>query len=217
MSRYWLAALAMVPALSACSDPKPAGTAPPAAPTVVPTAAPTTAPTPVSNIPAVPAGWKTYSDATTGIAFDYAPDRRTGDCPDIDEGVVCVALFAADAGKGAGVEPLMLFQPIDGTLDSVAKDQAGFEKNEQGVLMTTFGRFEPVPVETFTTRAGPGLKATVVCGIDDENGFHAGAGDCLWGVTGDGTHAVLATTQGRLGLDADTMKSLTSVRFVPKE
>jgi hypothetical protein len=82
--------------------------------------------------------------------------------------------------------------------------------------MTTYGRFEPVAVERFVTAAGPGLKATVTCGLDDENGFHAGAGDCLWAVTGDGTHAVVATTRGRIGLDDDTLKSLTSLRFVPK-
>ena len=211
MFRYWLAALAMVPALSACGDPKPAPTAPTAT-TPAPVAAPVAAPTPAT----VPAGWKTYSDATTGIAFDYAPDRRTGDCPDIDEGTVCVALFGPGPGEGGETEALMYFQPVDGTLDTVAREQAGFEKNEQGVLMTTYGRFEPVPIETFATRAGPGLKATVVCGINDENGFHAGAGDCLWAVAGDGTHAVVATTQGRIGLDDDTLKSLTSVRFVPK-
>lgn len=205
MSRSWLVALAMVPTLAACGDPKPTETAPPAP------VAPAAAPTPASTPPAVPAGWKTYSDATTGLAFDYAPDRRTGDCPDIDEGVVCVGLFMPGEA-----EPLMQFQPVDGTLEAVARDEAGFEKNDQGVLMTTYGRFEPVAVETFATRAGPGLKATVTCGLDDENGFHAGAGECLWAVTGDGTHAVVATTRGRIGLDDDTLKSLTSLRFVPK-
>jgi hypothetical protein len=215
MSRGLFTALALIPLLAACGSPKPEE-----APTPAPSAAPAAAPTPVQAgstapvmiIPNAPAGWKTYSDPKTGIAFDYAPDRHTGDCPEIGEGTVCVALFEPNQS-----EALIQFQPVDGALEAVAKEQAGFEPNDKGVLMTTYGRFEPVPVERFFTRGGPGLKATVTCGTEDaETGFHAAGGECLWAVASDGTHAVVATTQGVIGLDEETMTSLTSVRFIPK-
>ncbi len=205
MSRRRLAAFALLSLLAACGERKPADSPPPATP---PVAAPASAP---AAGPVVPAGWKTYSDPALGIAFDYAPDRHTDGCGDIGEGVVCVGLFGADPR-----EALIYFQPVEGPLDTVAKDGAGFEVNDKGVLMTTWGRFEPVPVERFTAQGGPGLKAVVTCGIDDENGFHAAGGECLWAVVGDGTHAVVATTQGRIGLDPETLRSLASVRFVPK-
>jgi hypothetical protein len=169
MSRGLFTALTLVPLLAACGPSKPADTAPAVAPASTVQAGP---PAPAMIIPDVPAGWKHYSDPATGIAFDYAPDRHTGDCPEIDEGVVCVALFGPDE-----TEALIQFQPVDGVLETVAKDQAGFERNDKGVLTTTYGRFEPVPVESFATRAGPGLKATITCGTeDDETGFHAAGG-----------------------------------------
>lgn len=206
MSRARLAAFALMSLLAACGERKAADN-PPAAPS--PAAAPTPAPVPTAS--AVPAGWKTYSDPALGIAFDYAPDRRTDGCGDVGEGVVCIGLFGPSSK-----EALIFFQPVDGPLDAVAKDQAGFEKNAQGVLMTTWGRFEPVPVQPFTARGGAGLKATVTCGIDDENGFHAAGGECLWAVVSNGTRSVVATTQGVIGLDAQTMQTLASVRFVPR-
>ncbi|QTC91127.1 hypothetical protein [Brevundimonas goettingensis] len=209
MSRHWLAALALIPSLAGCDRPEPAA---PAAPSPAGTTAPAPAP---AAAPALPAGWKTYSDPALGIAFDYAPDRHTDGCGDVGEGVVCIGLFGP--GQGGEGEALIYFQPVDGSLDTVATEQAGFEKNAQGVLMTTYGRFEPVPVERFTARGGPGLKATVTCGTEDEEtGFHAAGGECLWAVVSDGTRSVVATTQGRIGLDADTMTSLNSVRFIPK-
>jgi len=208
MSRPRLAAFALMSVLAACGERKPVDSAPPpAAPAAVP--ASPSAPTPA---PAVPAGWKTFSDPSLGIAFDYSPDRHTDGCGDVGEGVVCIGLF----GPGSK-EALIYFQPVDGSLDTVAKEQAGFEKNAQGVLMTTYGRFEPVPVERFTARGGQGLKATVTCGTEDaETGFHAAGGECLWAVVSDGTRSVVATTQGVIGLDAETMTTLNSVRFIPK-
>lgn len=211
MSRRRLAAFALMSMLAACGERKPADSPPPTAPASAPPSAAAPEPTPAA-VAAVPASWKTYSDPAMGIAFDYSPDRHTDGCGDVGEGVVCVGLFGADAK-----EALIYFQPVDGPLDKVATEQAGFEKNAQGVLMTTWGRFEPVPVERFAARGGPGLKAVVTCGIDDaETGFHAAGGECLWAVVGDGTRAVVATTQGVIGLDADTMQTLASVRFVPR-
>jgi hypothetical protein len=213
MSRRRLAAFAPLVALMsltvACGERKPADTpAPPASPP----AATAASVTPAAPAVSIPAGWKTWSDPAMGIAFDYGPDRHTDGCGDVGEGVVCIGLFGAGSK-----DALIYFQPVDGSLDTVAKDEAGFERNAQGVLMTTYGRFEPVPVERFTASGGQGLKATVTCGTEDaKTGFHAAGGECLWAVVSDGTRSVVATTEGLIGLDAETMQTLASVRFIPR-
>lgn len=149
-----------------------------------------------------------FSDPALGIAFDHASGRRTGPCPDV-EGAGCVALFEGD-------KHVISLQVKDGAVGAVAAAEAGFERNADGVLMTTYGRFEPVAVEPFSGPGWTGLKARVTCGISDaETGFHAAGGECLWAVIGDGERAVVASTQGILGLDDDTMRTLTSIRFLP--
>ena len=182
-------------ALGACGAPED-GAEPAAAPATA-TAAPTAADDRVA-----------FSDPALGIAFDHASSRRTGPCPDV-EGAGCVALFEGDAH-------LISLQVKDGALETVAAAEAGFERNADGVLMTTYGRFQPVAVESFSGTGWTGLKAVVTCGIEDaETGFHAAGGECLWAVIGDGQRAVVASTQGVRGTDDDTLRTLMSIRFLP--
>lgn len=172
---------------------------------VEPAAAPATA----AVAPPTAADRVTFSDPALGIAFDHAPERRTGPCPDV-EGAGCVALFEGDAH-------VISFQVTDGAVEAVAAAEAGFERNADGVLMTTYGRFEPVAVESFSGAGWTGLKAVVICGISDpETGFHAAGGECLWAVIGDGERAIVASTQGVRGTNDDTLRTLMSIRFVPK-
>lgn len=150
-----------------------------------------------------------FSDPGLGIAFDHASARRTGPCPDGEE-AGCVALFEGD-------KHVISLQLKDGAVGAVAAAEAGFERNADGVLMTTYGRFAPVPVEPFSGPGWTGLRARVICGVsDEETGFHAAGGECLGAVIGDGERAVVASTQGILGLDDDTMRTLTSIRFLPR-
>jgi hypothetical protein len=184
-------------ALAAC---KPAGKSaePVPAPADAPVAAATSA-----------ADHGSFSDPDLGIAFDYAAGRRTGPCPEV-EGPGCIALFEGD-------DHLISFLVKDGAVEAVAAAEAGFERNAEGVLMTTYGRFQPVAVESFSGAGWTGLKAVVTCGISDaETGFHAAGGECLWAVVGDGQRAVVASTQGVRGTDEATMRTLTSIRFLPR-
>ncbi|WP_339933757.1 hypothetical protein [uncultured Brevundimonas sp.] len=193
-------AILMGTALTACG-PGPAEPAP-----AEPAAVTAETPDPATT----PAGWRTVTEPALGIAFDLAPGRRTGPCPEASEAGNCVALFEGDTH-------LISLQTHAGTLAAVAAAEAGFERNDKGVLMTTYGRFQPVPVESFTGPGWTGQKATVTCGISDaETGFHAAGGECLWAVVGDGRRAVVANTQGINGLDADTTATLMSVRFIPE-
>lgn len=203
MTRSHLAtAILMGSALTACGP----GTSEPAP--AEPAAATAEASAPVTA--QIPADWRTVSDSALGIIFAIAPGRRTGPCPESAEGAAdCVALFEGDTH-------LISFQTHAGTLAAVAAAEAGFERNGEGVLMTTYGRFQPVPVETFAGPGWTGQKAVVTCGIsDEETGFHAAGGECLSVVISDGRRAVVANTQGINGLDPDTMGSVMSLRFLP--
>jgi hypothetical protein len=58
------------------------------------------------------------------------------------------------------------------------------------------------------------MRATVTCSISDpETGFHAAAGECSWAVLGYGKRAAVVNTQGVVGTDAATMRSIYSFRF----
>lgn len=162
----------------------------------------------LSSAEPAPQAERTYTAPGLGIAFDYAPGRRVGPCPEGPD-PACVALFEGD-------RHLISFQTYPGALEEVAAREAGFQRNDAGVLMTTYGRFTPVAVEPFDGAGWKGLKATITCGVSDEDtGFHAAGGECLWAVVGDGRRAVVANTQGRYGLDDQTLASLTSIRFLP--
>lgn len=182
-------------------------------------ATPSTAP-PAAAIPqlaaaATPAGWTEQTSQPLGIAFALPAGRSVGPCTGdfaVDGDTPCLVVTGTHEGSPA---TYLQLTGRRGALDAVAAEQAGFEANAEGRLMTTYGRFEPQPVERFTTPAGQGLRAAVTCGTEDENGFHAAGGTCFYGVVGDGTRAVVAVSDGRFGEDADTRRIIETVRFLP--
>jgi hypothetical protein len=73
-----------------------------------------------------------------------------------------------------------------------------------------------VDAEHFSGSGWQGIHATVSCGISDpESGFHAAAGDCYWAVVSNGKHSIIADTEGVIGTDDATMRSVNSIRFDP--
>lgn len=159
-----------------------------------------------------PAEWRRYSNPALGIAFDYPSNRRpVTPCPGTG-GKRCVALVGAGM---ANSDYLVEFNVVDGALEAVAQQEAGFVRNDAGKLMTSFGRGDPVEVERFAGTGWQGMRATVACGVSDpDTGFHAVAGQCFWAVVGDGRHAVVADTQGIVGNDDATARSLASLTFL---
>lgn len=151
------------------------------------------------------------SDAAPGVAFDRAPGLQMRPC-DADMGPRCMILF--DPTAEAFMRDLLTVQVYAGTLEAVAAEEAGFERNADGQLMTTYGRFEPVAVEAFEVNGHSGLRAVVACGISDpETGFHAAAGECLWAVVSDGSRSVVISSSGfGNGLEA-AEAAVRSVRF----
>jgi hypothetical protein len=153
-------------------------------------------------------GWQTYRDAKLGISFEYLASNRVVPCPD-KERHNCVALVARGMSKD---NYLIAFQVEDVTLEKAATDDAGFAKQD-GKWITQNGPGMPQDVQSFSGKSWKGLKAMIACGISDTAGFHAGAGNCFWAVMSNGKRSVVVDTQGIVGTDADTMRSVNSLQF----
>jgi hypothetical protein len=110
-----------------------------------------------------------------------------------------------------GSDYLIAFEVFPGSLEKVAVEDAVFVKTESG--WTAKGRSGEHPVVPLTGPGWTGLKATVDCGVSDSRGFHAAAGECLWAVVSDGRRSVVADTQGLVGNDAASLRSIQSIRF----
>lgn len=162
--------------------------------------------------PAEAAQTASQQPAALGVTFDKAPGLQIRPCSD-DGGPRCAILF--DPAAEEFMRDLLTLEVHDGSLETVAAEKAGFERDADGKLMTTYGRFEPVPVETFEVDGKPGLRATIGCGISDpETGFHAGAGECLWAVVSDGSRTVVISSSGYgNGLEA-AQAVVPTLRFV---
>ena len=145
-----------------------------------------------------------------GVAFDQAAGLRTRPCEGDEPR--CAILF--DPAAEEFLRDLLTVQVHAGTLEAVAAEEAGFVRNAEGRLMTTYGRFEPVAVEAFEVNGKSGLRAAVACGISDpETGFHAAAGECLWAVVSDGAQSVVISSSGfGNGLNA-AETAVRSIRF----
>lgn len=149
--------------------------------------------------------------AGLGVAFDSADGLQTRPC---DEWMGPRCMIVSDPAAEEFMRDLLWVQIYAGPLETVAAEEAGFVRNAEGRLMTTYGRFEPVAVEAFEVNGLSGLRAVNSCGISEpENGFHAGAGECLSAVVSDGTQSVVISSSGfGNGLDA-AEAAVRSMRF----
>lgn len=153
------------------------------------------------------AAWKLFRDPRLGIEFSYPADRTVAaGCRGSRK---CVALLGSPMLNS---DYLIAFEVFDGGLDTVAAEKAVFEKRESGWV--AMGRSGEHPVELLSGPDWRGLKAVVDCGISDLQGFHAGGGECLWVVLSNGRSAVVADTQGLVGIDEASLRSIQSLRFI---
>ncbi|WP_193100063.1 lysozyme inhibitor LprI family protein [Burkholderia sp. Z1] len=157
------------------------------------------------------AGWKTYRDPALGISFEYLANRQVKKpCPAIG-GDRCVAIVGRNMTYS---NYFIAFEIVDGALEPVAEKEAGFEKQDDGKWMTTYGRSAAQEVERFSGAGWRGMRATITCGISDpETGFHAAGGECYWAVLSNGTRSAVANTQGIVGTDDATLHSVSTFRF----
>lgn len=153
------------------------------------------------------AEWRTFRDTDLGIQLSYPGSRHVKvGCRGSKN---CIALIGELMPHS---DYLIAFEVFDGDLETVAADQAVFVRKGDGWIAK--GRFAEHPVEPLEGPGWRGLKAVVDCGISENGGFHAGAGECLWGVLSDGKRSVVVDTQGIVGIDEESLRSIDSVRFI---
>jgi hypothetical protein len=155
---------------------------------------------------AAPAEWRIFRDAKLGIEFSYPGDRKA--IVGCHASKNCVAVGAPAARPD---DYLLAFEVFDGSLDTVAVDQAVFQR--EGDHWIAKGRNGTYPVELLSGTGWKGLKSVVDCGVSDAAGFHAAAGECLWVVASNGKRSVVADTQGTVAVGQDIMRSILSLRF----
>jgi uncharacterized protein len=152
------------------------------------------------------AAWKTFRDTNLGIEFSYPSNRKVK--VGCRRSKSCIALIGKPMPNS---EYLIAFEVFDGNLEQIAAEQAVFEKHNNGWIAK--GRSGEHAVVPLAGRGWQGLKSTVDCGISDRQGFHAGAGECLWVVLSNGRRSVVVDTQGIVGNDEASMQSIQSIRF----
>jgi len=150
--------------------------------------------------------WKSFRDTHIGIEFSYPSNRQAKiGCRGSKN---CIALIGKPMPNS---DYLIAFEVFDGDLETVAVEKAVFEKKNDGWI--AIGRFGEHPVVPLAGPGWQGLKSIVDCGISDSNGFHAGAGECMWVVLSNGKRSVVVDTQGIVGIDEASMRSIQAIRF----
>jgi len=168
----------------------------------------------VSGACAAPPGAAFSTDPRLGVSFEAPGGLRLRPCREGESSLPQQCL--AFTSPGPSEEPALMLEVREAPLEQVARDEAGFEPTESGEWRTTFGRFEPVAVERFKAGALAGMRATVACGVSDENGFHAAAGACLTVLLSDGARSVIITNDGREGTLEQAQALAESLRLLPK-
>lgn len=161
------------------------------------------------------AGWKKYTNSKLGISFEYLANLNVVSCDDIygPNGVCLTSDDMPNIPDRPAMYYVMAFHVEDVPLDKAAEKSAVFiQKN--GKWVTDAGQGTPQVAISFSGHDWVGLKAVITCGISDENGYHAGAGDCFWAVVSNGKRSVVIDTQGTSGLDDATMHSVKTLRLL---
>jgi len=148
--------------------------------------------------------WKRFSDPVLGIEFSYPADRTVVKGCHSSES--CVALIGRPMPDS---DYLIAFEVFDGDLETVAEERAVFRKRKDGWIAR--GRHTAHQVMPLTGPGWQGIKSIVSCGIATGQGTHAG--ECLWAVLSTGRRSVVVDTQGIVGLDDRSRRSIESLRF----
>jgi uncharacterized protein len=150
--------------------------------------------------------WKSFRDERLGVELSYPANRKVKlGCR---ENRNCVALVGKPMPNS---DYLIAFEVFDGDLETIAEDKAVFRKID-GTWIAR-GRSGEHPAVRLRGSGWQGLKAVVDCGISDRQGFHGSAGECMWVVLSNGKRAVVADTQGIVGNDEASMRSIQSIVF----
>ncbi len=78
-----------------------------------------------------------------------------------------------------------------------------------------FGRSSQVLAIPFTSHGLHGLYGIADCGVDDELGYHAGAGICLEAILSNGRWSVVIGTDGKIDTTWVLQNIIKNVQFQP--
>lgn len=152
--------------------------------------------------------WRTFSDKKFGVEFSYPSNRtiRT----DHRNGSIKILAFSMPNS-----EYVIDFQVGTGNFERAIKDSVIFEKKDGEWVAAIGPSVVNPPAEEISGSGWKGIKTIISCGIsDDETGFHAAGGECLWAVFSNGKRYVVANTQGIIGTDERTLKTMMSIKFI---
>ena len=149
--------------------------------------------------------WALHQDTRLGIEFSY-PSNRTVRTRH-KEKIIEILGFSMP-----GSDYIIQFELGKGNLKRAIKDSSIFEKID-GKWVSVVGPFLNTEAEKISGADWRGMKSTVTCAIFDE-GMHGAGGACLWALLSNGKKYVVASTQGRVGTDEHTLKTLMSIKFI---
>ena len=172
---------------------------------------------------------KTFSDPVLGVRLTYpkrfkiwtsgdaifldlrsASQKKTSDYSQVE------GIDRAFNGRVHSNDGLYLLRISIGKGDfsSANKSNAIFERQGRR-MQVAFGRFQNPPATKITSKQWSGYESTIVCSVDDENGFHAAGGLCYWGLISNG-HSYALADSGAVNLrDEKAIRSIIrSMNFV---
>jgi hypothetical protein len=152
-------------------------------------------------------GWRIFRDRALGFAFAYPAGWVTA--RGCHGNRSCIAV--SDGRRGPNGYTLAL-EVFAGGLDQTATSKAVFHQEPSGWMAS--GRYASRPADQIAGDGWRGLQAVVDCGISDQGGVHAAAGECLWAVLSNGRISVVADTQGSSPITDEVHRIIHSVRFL---
>lgn len=155
--------------------------------------------------------WKLFHDKKLKIEFIHPSNRSVI----VNYGQKTISIEKQIGGISMpNSRHIINFEIHSGDFDKAVSESNIFE-NRDGVWYADIGRFQNPPADSISGQGWKGIKTIITCGIDDELGFHAAGGECLWAIISNGKRYIVANTDGILGTDDNTLKTLMSIKFLP--
>lgn len=151
--------------------------------------------------------WKVFNDDKMGIEFEYPSNRTVR----VDYSTNSISIIGSSMQSS---DYIINFEMHAGDFEKTVAESGDFEKRDD-IWYASIGRFENPPAESITGNGWKGIKTIITCGVSDkETGFHAAGGECLWAIISNGERSIIADTQGQVGTDENTLKTLMSIKFL---
>lgn len=155
-----------------------------------------------------------YRNARQGIEFRFPLNWTYEKC---DQAVYgpgdCLGFRQRARGRRRHSSDYLMMVTLSNVgLEKAAEKDGLFEK--QNGQWIKHGRFETVKASHIRGQNWRGIYAVADCGISDENGFHAAAGQCLAALLSDGNRTATIETDGTTDTDRVLSQVIKSFKFI---